>query len=65
MRYLKDLPLLFFALLLFCGLTIAQTSSTELSTVVPQLVSYSGKATDAKGNVISGAAGITFSIYKD
>jgi hypothetical protein len=40
---------LFFALSLFCGLTIAQTYSTELSTVVPQLVNFSGKAVDAQG----------------
>jgi hypothetical protein len=65
MRYPKVLPLLLSALFLFCGLTIAQTSSTEASTVVPRLVNFSGKAVDAQGKTISGVTGVTLSIYKD
>jgi len=55
--------------LLFClysSLLYAQQSaSAPPSSVVPQLVNYAGKATDSKGNTISGVAGVTFSIYKD
>ncbi len=40
-----------------------QTGPT--AAVVPQLVNFSGRATDAKGNVVSGIIGITLSIYKD
>jgi hypothetical protein len=33
--------------------------------VVPRLVNYSGKATDAQGKAIAGVAGITFAIYSE
>lgn len=39
---------------------VAQSAS---SAVVPQLVSFSGKATDPQGKPIAGIAGITFAIY--
>jgi hypothetical protein len=42
-----------------------QQATTPFAATVPQLVNYSGKAVDAKGDVITGIAGITFSIYKD
>lgn len=40
-----------------------QSSSTQPSAPVPQLVNYAGRAIDSKGDVISGVAGVTFSIY--
>jgi hypothetical protein len=42
-----------------------QAPTGASSAPVPQLVNYSGKATDAQGGPIAGIAGITFSIYKD
>jgi hypothetical protein len=39
--------------------------SPQSSAVVPRLVNYSGKAIDVQGKVITGAAGITFSIYSE
>ena len=64
MKYLRGL-LSVLVLSLCCALSSAQTSSTEVPTVVPQLVNYAGKAVDAQGKPVSGIAGITFSIYKD
>ena len=52
--------------LLFCSsLNAQQSSSSQSSAVVPRLVNFSGKATDAQGKPIAGIAGITFAIYKD
>ncbi len=53
------------SLLLWCGVVNGQQATTRDSAVVPQLVNYTGQALDAKGNAISGIAGITFAIYKD
>ena len=50
-------------LILCCSL--AQAQSTSAAPAVPHLVSYSGRALDAKGQVVSGIMGITLSIYKD
>lgn len=65
MKYLRELLSVLFVLSFCCALSSAQTSSTEVPTVVPQLVNYAGKAVDAQGKPVSGIAGITFSIYKD
>jgi len=54
----------FFSILALTGLLAGQ-QTTQPSVVVPRLVNYSGRATDAKGNIISGIAGITFSIYSE
>jgi hypothetical protein len=43
----------------------AQQAGSSRPAVVPQLVNFSGKATDANGNPVSGVAGITFSIYEE
>jgi hypothetical protein len=51
--------------LTICGSAGAQAQSASKSSVVPQLVSFSGKATDVEGKVFSGVAGVTFAIYKD
>ncbi len=40
-------------------------ASGEISSVVPHLVNYSGKAVDPQGKSISGIAGVAFAIYKD
>lgn len=42
-----------------------QPATVSPSGVVPQLVNFSGKAVDARGNPVSGVAGITFSIYRE
>jgi trimeric autotransporter adhesin len=47
------------------GWLLGQQVTTPSAAVVPQLVNFSGKAIDPKGNVVSGITGITFSIYKD
>lgn len=46
-------------------LSAQQSASPQSAAVVPQLVSFAGKASDAQGKPVSGIAGITFSIYKD
>src|SRR5579872_2296969 len=45
--------------------SLAGQEPTPPSTVVPQLVSYSGKLIDAGGKPIVGLDGVTFAIYKD
>jgi hypothetical protein len=66
MKSAKYLLSWFLATSMFCSLMNAQqTSSFAGSIVVPRLVNFSGKATDAQGKVISGTAGATFAIYKD
>jgi len=50
-----------FMLFLLCSCLAAQ----QTSTVVPRLVNFSGKATDSRGKITSGVAGVTFAIYKD
>jgi hypothetical protein len=52
------------ASLLVC-LAAAQSPAPAQSAVVPRLVNFTGKATDAQGKPITGIAGITFSIYTD
>jgi trimeric autotransporter adhesin len=51
---------------MFCSLLNAQepTASTS-SAVVPRLVNFSGRATDAQGKIVTGIAGATFAIYQD
>jgi hypothetical protein len=59
----RFLSLLVVSMALSC-LLAAQTPATQPSPVVPQLVNYSGVATNAQGEAISGIAGVTFAIYK-
>ncbi len=42
-----------------------QRSSKAQSVIVPRLINFSSKATDAQGKPITGIAGLTFSIYKE
>ncbi len=63
MKCLGKLLVLFFALSFCCVLGSAQTPSTTGATGVPQLVNFSGKATDVQGKPIAGIAGVTFAIY--
>jgi trimeric autotransporter adhesin len=61
---------LLLALLLSPFTSFAQTPSGQLgvpsaSTDVPKLVRFSGKAMDDDGKPLSGAVGVTFSLYKD
>jgi len=50
--------------LLAAALNAQQAATSSTPAVVPQLVNFSGKATDVQGKPIAGIAGITFSIYK-
>lgn len=66
MKFTKGLVLCFAILSLFCcTLNAQQTEISSSSVVVPRLVSFSSKAIDARGDAISGIAGITFAIYRD
>ena len=66
MRHAKKLVFLAVGCSLLCASMSAQpTGPVSADTVVPQLVTISGLATDPQGKVISGAAGATFAIYKD
>jgi YVTN family beta-propeller protein len=49
--------------LLAAGLAAGQTSST--ASAVPRLVRFSGTANDARGNPVTGVAGITFALYSE
>ncbi|HET6177766.1 MAG TPA: hypothetical protein VFE61_12580 [Candidatus Sulfotelmatobacter sp.] len=62
-RSARHFAALFLATLL-CTVVAAQESS-QTSTSVPRLVTYSGRAIDEHGKTISGVAGVTFAIYKD
>jgi hypothetical protein len=50
-------------IVLLCSFVAAQSANSTASPVVPQLVKFSGKAVDEQGQVMSGTAGLTFSIY--
>ena len=65
MKSARYLLCMFLVIATLPSLLIAQQRTTTSSTVVPQLVNYSGKATDGQGKPISGITGITFSIYKE
>src|SRR3984957_6214089 len=43
----------------------ASPSSTSGTAVVPRLVNFSSKVTDAQGKPLAGISGVTFAIYKD
>jgi len=65
MKSARYLLCMFLVIATLPSLLIAQQRTTTSSTIVPQLVNYSGKATDGQGKPISGITGITFSIYKE
>ena len=55
-----------------CSLAAAQSvnppqisSLSQASAIVPRLVNFSGRATNAESQPFTGTAGLTFSIYKD
>jgi len=64
MRFCCYLLIICAGVSLFCSLSIAQQPAAS-SVVVPRLVNFSGKATDADGKIVTGIAGATFAIYKD
>jgi hypothetical protein len=65
MRHAKKSAFLAVGCCLLCAAMSAQQSGPgPADTIVPQLVTISGLATDIQGKVISGAAGATFAIYK-
>jgi len=50
----------------YCSMMTAQQASPSWqSAVVPRLVNFSGRVSDAQGKPLPGIAGVTFSIYKD
>jgi hypothetical protein len=53
------------SLLLGSILIAQQSNSAQSSAVVPRLVSFSGRATDVRGNAMSGVTSATFAVYKD
>jgi hypothetical protein len=50
-------------IVLFCSVVGAQSTNPLQSSVVPQLVKFSGKAVDEQGHLVSGTVGLTFAIY--
>lgn len=52
-------------LLVIASLLIASVSQSQSTATVPRLVNFSGKASNAEGRTISGAAGVTFAIYSE
>src|ERR1700680_1582233 len=66
MRRICNMLVVLLVLSSACVQVGAQTSiQSSQSQVVPRLVNFSGKATDARGKAISGIAGATFAIYKE
>jgi trimeric autotransporter adhesin len=66
MQFAKTLFSYCALILLLVGVMLAQQPTVSSSTTpVPRPVNFSGRATDARGNVVSGIMGITFSIYQD
>ena len=67
MKFASHLSRLLFVLPLSCCLLNAQpqAASQAVTVMVPRLVSFTGRAIDEHGKVVTGVAGITFSIYKD
>jgi trimeric autotransporter adhesin len=52
-------------LLVSAAMNAQQTATSSTATVVPRLVNFAGRATNAQGGPVTGIAGITFAIYKD
>jgi hypothetical protein len=51
---------------MFCSfLNAQQPAASTSSVVVPRLVSFSGRAVDSQGKIITGIAGASFAIYQD
>jgi hypothetical protein len=63
MIHRRLLVVLIFSLMPVAYSQTAQNTNSSAS--VPRLVNFSGKATDAQRRSISGATGVTFSIYKE
>jgi trimeric autotransporter adhesin len=65
MKNLRYSVAAFVLVLSLSGWLLGQQATTPSAAVVPQLVNFSGKAMDGNGSVVTGIAGVTFSIYKD
>jgi hypothetical protein len=61
----RRLSMLFVIFTSFSCVVAQAPMAAQPSTVVPRLVSFSGKAVDAQGKPVFGTAGATFAIYKD
>jgi hypothetical protein len=65
-KFFRDSAVAFLLIVMCSGLLAGQQQTSATSAVVvPQMVNFSGKALDARSNVITGIAGVTFAIYKD
>jgi hypothetical protein len=47
-----------------CAALVAQQPATKIATAVPRLVKFSGTLTDGGGKPLTGAVGVTFSLYE-
>jgi hypothetical protein len=66
MKITRRFLCLLFVNTMLSGLLLSQQMpATESSVIVPQLVNYSGVATNAQGKAISGIAGVSFAIYSE
>jgi len=66
MQFAKSLILCCTVILLVsAAMNALQAANSPTTTVVPRLVSFSGKAINDQGKTVVGIAGITCSIYKD
>jgi hypothetical protein len=66
MNFTKRFLIWFLAVSLLCSAMTAQSASSAAeSTVVPRLVNFAGRATDAQAKPITGIVGLTFAIYKE
>jgi trimeric autotransporter adhesin len=65
MTFVQRLLSTFVAVLLFGCFVSAQQPTSSSATTVPRLVNFSGKAVNAQGKIVSGAAGVTFAIYSE
>jgi hypothetical protein len=67
MKSLRHSLLLFLVVSLSCCVLNAQSQAPSQTgmPVVPRLVNFSGRATDAQGKSIAGISGVTFAIYKE
>lgn len=66
MKFSRRLLAASIGVLIFCSFLNAQQPSVSASSaVVPRLVNFSGKTTDAQGKVVTGIAGATFAIYQE
>jgi len=66
MKFSRCLLTAYIAVSMFCSVLDAQQPAASASSgIVPHLVNFAGKATDAQGKILTGIVGATFAIYQD